>query len=82
MQKYFLHVEIPSSLPLEKFDLEIIELFRLAMRFNVSPSIAGDDNCRHIVIESTGVFDEHPIIPSPFLVCHPKVGSSNPRSTA
>ena len=53
-----MHVEIPSSLPSEKFDLEIIEFFGLAMKLDISPSIAGDGNRRQFGIDSVNVLDE------------------------
>ncbi len=51
-------MKIPSSRPSEKFDLEIIELFGLSMKFDISPSIAGDGNCRQFGMDSVNVLEE------------------------
>ncbi|WP_218139058.1 hypothetical protein [Paracoccus alkenifer] len=76
-----MHVEIPSSLPSEKFDLEIVELFGLAMKLDISPSIAGDGNCRQFGIDSVNVLDETGLYRRGAWLAIRKVGRSNLSNT-
>ncbi|MBX3563944.1 MAG: hypothetical protein KF730_05125 [Sphingomonas sp.] len=74
-------MKIPSSLPSGKFDLEFIELFGLAMKLDISPSIAGDGNCRKFGIDSVNVLDETGLYRHDAWLAIRKVGRSNLSNT-
>ncbi|OYR07890.1 hypothetical protein CEV33_3384 [Brucella grignonensis] len=49
---------MPSCLPSENFDLEIIELFGRAAKLDISLSTAGNQNCQQSGIDPVNMADE------------------------